>query len=34
MIDKISGQKGLFGTALGGILVPNNRWIKLVNKVA
>ena len=33
MIGKISGQKSLFGTALGSILDPNNRWIKLANKM-
>ena len=29
MIGNISGQKSLFGTALGSILDPNNRWVKL-----
>ena len=33
MIGNISGQKSLFGTALGSILDPNNRWVKLSNKM-
>ena len=33
MIGKISGQKSLFGTALVSILDPNNRWVKLANKL-
>ena len=33
MIGNISGQKSLFGIALGSILDPNNRWVKLSNKM-
>ena len=33
MIGKISGQKSLFGTALVSFLDPNNRWVKLANKL-